>query len=125
MGRLMPQENMGDPRKRSISAWSESNAPRYVYLLYDHDEDGPRKLCATLDPARLAILLLDTWLPADTEHRTAWYESVRKAYRRLAAVLARHDAHALVAQGVVALMDGWDGVSLQVVELDTKGGDAR
>lgn len=79
----------------------------FVYLLWSHDECGPKDLVATTDKSKVVDL-------AAGQDRYNWFESVgaRDLPAKVAALLEGD-----VEPGTHSLMGGWGGLHLQIVEL--------
>ena len=82
----------------------------YIYLLWDHGEDGPENLTATTDRTKLLEMAAD-------KNVGDWFE--RQAVNpicELKLLLEKSDKVLAENEGIHNLMRGWGGLHLQVVK---------
>jgi hypothetical protein len=103
----------GRLNKQEMAEEENKPLPRYVYLLWDHCEDGPEHMLATLDIDALPSM-------ADSLNGDGWFARGGEPdlVRDLTAMLpSLRDT-----PQTVGLMRGWGGLHVQVVELSTLSG---
>jgi len=76
-----------------------------VYLLWWHREEGPEELKATLNPDKLPEMV--------KSYDNGWFQRVSTDPVEELKGINLEEA------GVFSLMDGWGGLCLQIVELDS------
>lgn len=88
----------------------------YVYLLWQHGEDGPEDLVATLD--RLKVINIAKSLDVNDWFARVTREGELGVIETLEEVLRLSDEELAVRDhGITGLMHGWGGLHFQVVKL--------
>jgi hypothetical protein len=86
------------------------NEKTICYLLWNHDEDGPDTLCATLNPNNI-LDLLDKHFPYEDKET---YDSISS---QLVNIIAGFIDEAPTPK-TIKLTSGWGGLHFQIIELE-------